>query len=988
MRLPRLRSGVPAALAVALSSAACPAGEPTAAQLAFFENEVRPLLAEHCHGCHAAGDDDPAGNLRLDRHAAVLRGGDSGPAVVPGDVDGSLLIEAVRYDGYEMPPEGKLPAADVAVLERWVAAGAPWPEEPDAADGTPRPAFDLEARKAANWSWRPVVDPVVPAVGDGGWCRSPVDRFVLAKLEAAGLRPAPPVDRRTLYRRWSFDLTGLPPAPAAVDRYLADDRPGADGRAVDRLLASPHFGERWGRHWLDLARYAESRGHEFDEDAPGASHYRDYVVRAFNADVPYDRFVREQIAGDLLAEPRPHPTRGFDESVLGTGFWSLGERVHSPVDTAKDEADRFADMIDTASKTFLGLTVACARCHDHKFDAISTADYHALTAFLQSSDERPVRFETRDRNARIAAEIAAVDRAANAELRAMFGRTAVPPASVPTPGRLVADYTDADDRDFLPDGFTFGPRPVRAGESVVARGPDGPVLSVATRGHARRDPAWDRLRTVRAPKTNDRNALTKFDRAGKTLRTSTFELTTGTLAYELSGGCRAVAVVDSHRLIAGPLHGGTIRDLPAPDGDGDAVRWVTHDLADYVGKRIHVEFVARGEEPFSLFRVVDGEPPRGTTLRVVSASHSLREDSRPGGSGHETHHRAARWLRDRERLAREIRTESRTAMAMADGTAEDAFVAVRGDPHRPGERVPRRFLEALDPTPVPADEPGSGRLALADRITDPHNPFTVRVLVNRVWHHLLGRGIVPTVDDFGVLGTPSSHPALLDHLAARFVERGWSVKAVVRDVVLSATYRTSGAADAAAVERDPTNALLHHRPPRRLGGEAVRDALLAVSGELRPVLFGDPVPVHLTPFHGGRGRPAVSGPADGGGRRSLYLAVRRNFRTPLLAAFDVPGPHGTVGRRNVSNVPAQALTLMNDPFVAARATAWAGRATKRSADPAARVRFLYETAFARPPTAAERDAALAFVADHPDPHAAWADLAHALVNVKEFVFVP
>ena len=607
---PPLRS-LAAGLSLCLSVAAT-AGEPTPADVAFFESRIRPLLVAHCGECH--GGDELQGGLRLDGRAALLAGGDSGPAVVPGDAAGSLLIGAVRWESYEMPPDGKLPDTAVADLERWIDLGAPWPAGRESTGShAPPSAFDLEARRAAHWAWRPVRDPAVPAVRDQAWPNSPVDRFVLARLEAGGLHPAPPADRRALIRRLSFDLTGLPPTPDAITRFLSDDRPEAEGRLVDRLLASPHFGERWGRHWLDLVRYAESRGHEFDHDAPGARHYRDYVIRAFNADVPHDRFVREQIAGDLLTEPRPHPTRGFDESILGTGFWHLGEWVHSPVDTREDEAERFEDMLDTASKTFLGLTVACARCHDHKFDAISTRDYYALAGYLRSSDYRDVRFETRDHNRRVARELDELDREANVDLRAMLGDAGashMPEASgTPdeSPGRVVVDYTGGDPREFLPEGFAFGPRPVRPGDLRASRGADGPVLTVATVGSARRDRAWDRLESIPEPATNRRGVLTAWDRAGKTLRTSEFELTSGRLSYQMRGGCLAVAVVDSHRLVVGPLHGETVEEVKP--GAADQVRWVTHDLSRYAGRRMHVEFTVRGDDPLELLRIVDGDPP-------------------------------------------------------------------------------------------------------------------------------------------------------------------------------------------------------------------------------------------------------------------------------------------------------------------------------------------------------------------------------------------
>ena len=375
--------------------------------LEFFEKQVRPLLAARCYECHSGKTKEPKGGLRLDSRSAAIQGGDTGPAVVPGDPAKSLLVDAVNYgDLYEMPPKSKLADAEIAVLTKWVDLGAPWPKEDVAAAATNKSEFDLAGRKDSHWCWQPVKSSAPPQVRDAAWPQSPSDFFVLARLEAAGLSPAPDADRRTLIRRLYFDLIGLPPTPAEVGAFVADDSPQALEREVDRLLDSPHFGERWGRHWLDLVRYAESRGHEFDYNIPNAYQYRDYVIRAFNADLPYDQFVVEHVAGDLLDAPRRHPERDFNESVLGTGFWFLNEWVHSPVDIRKDETDRFDNMVDVFGKTFLGLTIGCARCHDHKFDAISQRDYYALFGYLQSSAYRQVRFESLDQNRRLAKQLA------------------------------------------------------------------------------------------------------------------------------------------------------------------------------------------------------------------------------------------------------------------------------------------------------------------------------------------------------------------------------------------------------------------------------------------------------------------------------------------------------------------------------------------------------------------------------------------------------
>jgi cytochrome c553 len=394
----------------------------------FFEKEVRPILVARCYECHSAKKAEPAGGLRVDSLEALLQGGDTGAAIKPGSAKESLLIDAVNYgDVYQMPPKTRMPAAEIAVLVKWVDLGAPWPKDPSA----PGPAgsvkkFDLAQRKADWWCWQPIQAFSPPPVKDAAWPKQALDRFILARLETAGLPPAPQADKRTLIRRATFTLIGLPPTPAEVEAFVADNSPLAFAKVVDRLLESPHFGERWARHWLDLVRYAESRGHEFEPNIPNAWQYRDYVIRALNADTPYDQFIREQIAGDLLQPPRMHPERGFNESQLGTGFWFLGEEVHSPVDIRKDETDRLDNRLDVMSKTFLGITIACARCHDHKFDAISQRDYYALMGCLISSSYRQAPFESQLHNEQIAAELRALRLQASSGARKRTSRISRP----------------------------------------------------------------------------------------------------------------------------------------------------------------------------------------------------------------------------------------------------------------------------------------------------------------------------------------------------------------------------------------------------------------------------------------------------------------------------------------------------------------------------------------------------------------------------------
>ena len=567
----------------------------------FFEKEIRPLLVEHCYECHSLGAAKIKAGLLLDSRKGMLKGGDSGPSIVPMKTDDSLLIQAVRYDGFEMPPKGKLPAKDIEALSKWVAMGAPWPVENAQTTGPARDVFDWEKRKANHWVWKPIQSPNLPEVADKGWPISSIDHFVLAGLEGAGLKPTVQADKYTLIRRLSFDLIGLPPTPEQVQNYVADNGQHATHRLVDRLLDSPQFGERWARHWLDLVRFAESRGHEFDNDAPYAFQYRDYLIRALNADVPYDQVVREHIAGDLLKSPRLHPSEQFNESILGTGFWHLGEWVHSPVDIRKDESDRFDNMIDVMSKTFLGVTVSCARCHDHKFDAISTEDYYAIAGFLQSSDYREVAFDSIEHNRNIGRQLAELDnrfrtlasqlisKAAPDAMEAMrrLGRLEKAPfADAGKSDPIVVDYASSTPSEFYTDGELFGHRPRTLAEIILSVSEGKGKLEFVRLNAAASDPFWNAIKKQELVSPNQMSSIGKLPRSGRTLRSPTFMLRDGKVQCRVQGKGNIIACVDSHRLIAGPLHGETVVTIPKTEG----LQWVTVNLKRYVGHRLHLEF--------------------------------------------------------------------------------------------------------------------------------------------------------------------------------------------------------------------------------------------------------------------------------------------------------------------------------------------------------------------------------------------------------------
>ncbi|MEI7683589.1 MAG: PSD1 and planctomycete cytochrome C domain-containing protein [Planctomycetota bacterium] len=1055
--------------------------------LDFFEKKIRPVLAESCYSCHSANSKKVKGGLKLDRREDILKGGETGPALVPGSPEKSRIIEAVHFTNpdLQMPPKGKLADAAIADLTTWIKNGAKWPATPNAPSAKAAEGFDLEKRKREHWSWQPIRAAELPAGS-----ASAIDRFVDVKLKEKGLTPAPPAEARVLLRRLSFDIVGLPPTPEMVkdfEKAFAVDRTRAVGAVVDQLLASHQFGERWGRHWLDLMRYGESRGHELDFTLPNAYQYRDYVIRALNADVPYDQFTREHLAGDLLPKPRLHPQEGYNESTLGTGFWFLGEQVHSPVDICQDRADRLDNQLDVMTKTFLGLTVACARCHDHKFDAISTKDYYALAGFLESSSYRLVAFDTHEHNRPIAAAIwrlreiyrpkfndaivAAFEPGLKSlddyleEARAALRKA---PSTVPTARRadldprrvelwaqhlraavkdrrdplhvyavelsgqkfeplktesphpqtqVIVDYQTCSPDAWLPDGVAYGPGPVQPG---MIRLPDG-VL--ATEASAEFDPLWSNLKTTRGD--SESSGIAKAMRPGRMIRTPKFDID-GKIYLRLRGAGQIYAAVEGHVVVVGPLHNGLISSFNV----GPEFRWHTLDLSQYKGRRVHLEITPAANE-CAVAKVIQSptSPPADDPLaarpevadwdgvltpvplpehagrlrsRFTSAVAALKQGAAAPRDAHRINWLLAHpemfgvaapladlqkaYAGEQAKLAAAIRLDSRLAPAMLDGNGVNERVFIRGNHKTPGDIAPRRLLAALVGSDEIAADHGSGRLELAKQITDPAvNPFFTRVFVNRVWHHMFGRGIVGSVDNFGVLGEAPTHPELLDHLAAQFAQDGYSLKRLIRQIALTDVYQRSSRPSADAVKIDPGNILLQHARVRRLEGEAIRDAILSVSGRLDATSFGPSIPVFLTDFQQGRGRPD-SGPLDGAGRRSIYLASRRNFLSSFLQAFDTPTPFSTVGRRSVSNVPAQALILLNDPFVHQQAELWAKRTLAEPGDLAQRVQRMYRTAYGRGPTDTEMSACRDFLGDANDA-AAWTALAHVLINGKEFTFI-
>ncbi len=914
--------------------------------LDFFEKKIRPALSEHCYKCHSATSKKLKASLYLDTRSGHLTGGDTGPAIVPGDPEKSLLIEVIRYKDtdMEMPPKSKLPDAVIADFETWVKNGAAWPEEKGPANESNSNSFDLEKRKAEHWCWKPIA----PAPRKPGF----IDQLIEEKLKDSKLRPAPHAEPVTLLRRLTFDLTGLPPTLEEIETFkkaAAANPDAAIKSAVDRLLASPHFGERWGRHWLDLMRYAESHGHEFDYPIHNAHQYRDYVIRALNADVPYDKFVAEHIAGDLLPKARLNPENQTNESIIATGFWYLGEAVHSPTDVRKDEADRIDNMVDTFSKSFLGLSVACARCHDHKFDAISIADYYALTGFLQSTRRNEYR---QDPGKKIAAAISEIEKIAATGNQNLSVKHADPEPIKSQ--KLLFPNTSR----WFPSGHAFG-------DSYI------PALS------------W-----IPVKDSITRHAVYDSGRYGEKqqgiLRTPTFEITDDRVNLYVKGTGQVRLIIDGYfmEVFNGLLFKGTRKNIKT----GNKWQWITlagKDIAQKSGQKAYLEIIDSGPGSIAVKAVC-------TDHQVPRIEDSLPPNPRAKEIADQLAGKLSGLSGEARKISEAIPNPSATILSVTEGTPENDYVHIRGSHKNLGKEVPRRFLTALGGEKISPPKNASGRLELAEQVVSRDNPLTARVAANRIWHHLFGRGIVPTVDDFGPMGIPPSHPKLLDTLAAALIEGNWSQKELIRTIVLSQTYRQSATphpdlSPNFLADTDPENILLHKAPVRRLQAEAIRDSMLAISGRLDPKLYGNSVPVHLTSFMQGRGRPR-SGPLDGAGRRSIYTSIRRNFLPPMMLAFDMPSPFSSVARRTVSNVPAQALTLMNDPFVVSEAKRWAN-STATIKDDKTRIETMFLQAFARPPSPTESKTTLSWIQSHPSKETAWQDVAHSLWNTKEFIFL-
>jgi hypothetical protein len=902
-----------------------------AAGVEFFERKVRPVLAEHCYRCHSAEAKQHGklkGALRLDSRDGLLQGGASGPAVAPGKPAESMLLKAVRHidDAPHMPPKGKLPDATIADIEKWVALGAPLPGASAPAAG----GVSLEEARH-HWAFRPVRDVLPPAVKNTAWPRSPVDRFVLAKLEANGLSPAPPADRRTLLRRVTFDLIGLPPTPAEMDAFLADDSPDAFARVVDHLLASPHFGERWGRHWLDVARYADTKDgvllYGDDRVRPYAYTYRDYVIRAFNEDLSFDRFLTEQLAADLI-EPRVEPWR-----LAALGFLTLGRQFDNNIHDVLD------DRIDTVSRGLLGLTVSCARCHDHKYDPIPTADYYSLYGVFASS-EQPL----------VPPRIDGPGQAPNADA---FEKQVAPKRDevqrmLDSQFALLSETARQRTPDYLVHVATTKPDPLETAIYFLSLAPEDlrPPIVARWRSYLERrgqpdDPVFGPWHDLMALQDGDFASRAHGVLGRWQTRTS------GT-------GPGQVNPLVLHALAAGPL--GCRADVARAYGN------LLHRVYEE-SKRAGANGPDDGRR--QLLEVLTGHDSPAYFPKSQTRHYMSRQEKDAFGGK----------LQELDRLAVRAANAPPRAMVLND-TPElyDPHVFLRGNPGRTGDPVPRRFLWILSGDHRQPFPHGSGRLDLARAIAAPDNPLTARVIVNRVWMHHFGEPLVSTPNDFGTRSDPPSHPELLNYLATRLRRDGWSLKALHRLLLLSSTYQQASFDRPECRRIDPDNRLLWRMNRRRLDLEAMRDSLLAASGRLQRRVGGRPADVAGNPLEG---------------RRTVYGLVDRQSLPGVYRAFDFASPDQSAERRPQTTVPQQALFGMNAPFVLEQVRALTARPeVARETDPARRVATLYRLVLNRRPDADEVRLALAFVAApvHSDL-GPWQQFAQVLLLTNEAIFV-
>jgi hypothetical protein len=964
-----------------------------------FNFHVRPILVQKCFLCHGPDSSSRKGGLRLDTRegaTALLKSGNY--AINADHPDVSELISRIEHKDPDMvmpPPDSKmlLTEKEKAILAKWIRQGAEW---------KPYWAFILPDTS--------VFEKVKNITSN------PVDFFVAEQLEQNDLAPSKEADKNTLIRRASYLLTGLPPSMEAIEQFTGDQSPDAYEKMIDRYIGSKFFGERWARHWMDVVRYAETKGHEFDYTISGAWRYRDYLIRAFNDDIGYDRMVKEQLAGDLTEQPRRNPQTGANESHLGTVFLTMAEGLHSPVDIRQDEADRIDNMIDVTSKAFQSLTVSCARCHDHKFDPIPTRDYYSLFGVMESTrfsqvsattgiaDEKRISemevIKDKERKALAAAWIAG--NKLSPEHAGYFQTVSPAPVTNGSAYKIIGDFRKSNIGDWKADGLAFNKK--------------------TTLG----DPVFD-PQTKKLLYLDEGRASSRVNGSGifGALRSPDFIITDDSIAVRVAGSNALIRIIiENFQLIQDPIYGGIERKVNSKEW-----KTIVIDVSQWKGRNAYIEIMP-GSFSQHVYHLPEGS--YADVSYVISFTgklpnlNSYQNTQRPTVAQAINHWQSGDYspqdisvlnqniqkgllkkdlldigeFKQRETANRNIDERQDFFSGVYDGFAINSPVFIRGNyKETSADRIPRHFFSALNMGDSAFQSAGSGRMELAESIVSPKNPLTSRVMVNRLWHYLFGKGIVETVDNFGLQGKLPTNVELLDYLAIRFQKDNWSVKKMIKLIVLSKTFRRSVESTADIRKKDPANLFLAHFPVLRLEAEAIRDGLLMASGRLDTSMYGPSIPVHLTSFMNGRGKPDTSGPVDGSGRRSIYQEVRRNFLEPMMLTFDRPIPFSAFGKRNVTNVPSQSLFMMNDPFVMEQAELMAKKLiSKKSKSEDERIQLAYRTAFSRSASDDEIKNAKAFLQKLLQIHKVskedmmnnieiWKDYCHSLFNLKEFIFL-
>lgn len=916
-----------------------------------FNYHIRPILVQKCYLCHGPDASSRQANLRLDTYegaTALLKSGNR--AIDLKHTEKSMVLFRINHTDPDMimpTPDSKLVLTEKEkeLLEKWIQQGAAW---------------------KPHWAF---ISPEKQNTPDKN--KNPIDFFIDREMKNQGLTPVEEASKNRLIRRVSFLLTGLPPSPEEVETYLNDPSSDAYPKMVDNYLNSPHFGERWARHWMDLVRFAETKGHEFDYAIPGAWRYRDYLIRAFNGDIPYNQLVKEHLAGDLLPQPRINKVERINESQLGTLFFAFPEGTHSPVDIRKDEADRIDNLIDVTGKTFLGLTVSCAKCHDHKFDPISTKDYYALYGVMEGTRFSPAsphiyaskrRFETLKGVQDSLKDLVLLNWMDQFSKNKVMSNT----------DSVLGNFTGSDLNRWKSDGLAF------TDETTLG------------------DPIFNKKANLVGFEAGKASSKRLAKGVFGALRSPDFIIDKNNIGVFASGNKGTIRIIiDNFQLISYPIYGGLTKQV-----NNEKLDKYIFDVSQWKGHKAYVE-VLPGIYDNHLFKMPKDafvevkyvisfndkwfEPP------LISAKWNPQKslDSK----------KIKAFLESKERYQSDFPDSTGFISSITDGFGKNSSVFIRGNHNELSkEKVPRSFLSALSSDNFNLNVSGSGRLALAEAITNKDNPLTYRVFVNRVWHHLFGKGIVETVDNFGLQGKLPTHPELLDYLALSFVKEGYSMKKLIRQIVLSETFKRTTKGMESSIKKDPLNHYLSFYPLRRLEAESLRDAILSVSGNLDSTLFGESVPVHITSFMNGRGKPGRSGPMDGEGRRSIYVEMRRNFLDPFMSAFDRPIPFTTFGKRTVTNVPAQALILMNDPFIHNQAAVMVKKMNETGISGfSARIHWIYQRAFSRNPSEDEIISARSFYESLKKKHqgkdkklldeAIWKDFIHTHFNLKEFIYL-